>query len=352
MELGKIDKNMLVAAKVSEDVEWLDALDGNRFSMHGIFFEKETGELLRLPSKVAEETSAGVARLARHTAGGRLCFVTDSPYIAIHCKINGHVMSNMSWSGSGSFDLYMDGNFRGLFRSTPTGEQTQLLYQIPGSPAGSGEHQMVLNFPLYAGVQDMYVGVKRGSIVRPEHPYKDTLPIVYYGSSITQGASATRPGMSYQSYICRDTLVDYVNLGFSGSGKGERAMREYIAALPCSILVLDWDHNLPNAAELEKVHYPLYRAFRDTHPHTPVIFISRPDFYPNANNPALRQVIIDTFERARKEGDKNVCFIDGEIIFGEHHRDECTVDGTHPTDLGFYRFYQTLLPMIQKLLKA
>ncbi len=349
MDIGKIDKNMLVAANISEDVQWHDILDESKFSMHGIFFEKESGEILRLPSAVAKATSVGVDRLARHTSGGRLCFVTDSPYIAIHCKINGHVMSNMSWSGSASFDLYMNGVFRGLFRSMPTGEQTTMLYQIGG--AKDGECQMELNFPLYAGVQDMLIGLKAGSTVRAAHPYQDTLPIVYYGSSITQGGCSTRPGMSYQSYICRDTLVDYVNLGFSGSGKGEPAIREYIASLPCSILVLDWDHNLYSVDSLKEVHEPMYRAFRATHPDTPVVFISRPDFSPSDTIIGMRRVIMDTYETARAEGDQNVYFIDGEIIFGEEHRGECTVDGCHPNDLGFYRFYQTLKPMIEKILK-
>ncbi len=350
MDIGKIDKNMLVEANIAEDVVWHDVLDSAKFSMHGIFFEEESGEILRLPSAVAAATSAGVKRLARHTSGGRLCFVTDSPYIAIHCKINGHVMSNMSWSGSGSFDLYMNGAFRGLFRSIPTGEQTTLLYQIGG--AKDGECQMELDFPLYAGVQDMYIGLKPGCVLRAAHPYKDTLPIVYYGSSITQGGCATRPGMSYQAYLCRDTLVDYVNLGFSGCGKGEPAIREYIAGLDCSILVLDWDHNLPNPVELAKVHAPMYHAFRATHPTTPIIFISRPDFQPTLNILGMRQVIVDTYEAALAAGDENVYFIDGEIIFGEEHRGECTVDGCHPNDLGFYRFYQTLKPMIEKLLRA
>lgn len=349
MDIGKIDKNMLVTANIAEDVVWHDARDGEKFAMHGVFFEAESGEFLRLPSAVAKATSPGVERLARHTSGGRLCFVTDSPYVAIHCKLNGHVMSNMSWSGSASFDLYMNGAFRGLFRSNPTGEQTTLLYQIGG--AKDGECRMELNFPLYSGVQDLYIGLAPGCVLRADHPYKDTLPIVYYGSSITQGGCATRPGMSYQAYLCRDTLVDYINLGFSGSGKGEPAIREHIAGLPCSILVLDWDHNLPNPTELAKVHEPMYRAFRATHPDTPIIFISRPDFSPTPACIGMRQVIIDTYEKARSEGDQNVYFIDGEIIFGEEHRGECTVDDCHPNDLGFYRFYQTLKPMIEKLLK-
>lgn len=349
MNIGKIDKNMLVASNISEDVEWHDILDQSKFSMHGVFFEKESGEILRLPSAVAKATSEGVDHLARHTAGGRLCFVTDSPYVAIHCKLNGHVMSNMSWSGTGSFDLYVNGVFSGLFRSMPEKPQTTLLYQING--AKDGECQMELNFPLYTGVEEMYIGLKSGSTVYASHPYKDTLPIVYYGSSITQGGCATRPGMSYQSYICRDTLVDFVNLGFSGSGKGEKPMREYIASLDCSILVLDWDHNLESTEQLEEVHEPMYRLFRENHPDTPVVFISRPDFYPTPYVMGMRQVIINTYEKARAEGDENVYFIDGEIIFGEEHRGECTVDGCHPNDLGFYRFYKTLKPIIEKLLK-
>ncbi len=350
MDIGKIDKNMLVSNQISEDVQWLDITDQQYFSMHGIFFEESSGTLVRLPTAVAAQVGEGMRHLATRTAGGRVCFVTDSPYIALHCVIEGHVMNNMSWSGSASFDLYMDGEFRGLFRSVPTGDQTQLLYQCPGSP--EGERQMELNFPLYAGAKQVYVGVKKGSVVRAVHPYKDTLPIVYYGSSITQGGCATRPGMSYQSYICRDTLVDYVNLGFSGSAKGEKEIREYIASLSCSILVLDWDHNLTDAPSLEQVHYPMYQAFRATHPTTPIIFISRPDFRPEPTIIAMRQVIIDTYEKAKAMGDENVYFIDGEIIFGETHRGECTVDGCHPNDLGFYRFYQTLCPMIKKLLNA
>ena len=177
------------------------------------------------------------------------------------------------------------------------------------------------------------------------------MPILYYGSSITQGACATRPGMMYQNYICRDTLVDYINLGFSGSAKGEPAMREYLATIDCSIFVCDWDHNLNDPVKLAAAHYPLYRTFRDAHPDTPIILISRPDFDTHNVAAANRQVIIDTYEKARAEGDQNIYFIDGETIFGDQHRDECTVDRTHPTDLGFYRFYQTLVPKILKLLK-
>lgn len=350
MNIEQIDKNMLVSHNIPEDVQWWDALDSERFSLHGLIIED--GKLMRMPSEVAKNVSSGVERLNPHTSGGRLCFVTDSPYVALHCKINGHIMANMSWSGSGSFDLYADGRFAGLFRSNPKGDQTELLYNVTlrAHQFAAGEHQMVLNFPLYSGVEQLFIGLKEGCSLRAAHPYKDTLPILYYGSSITQGAAASRPGMLYQNYICRDTDVDFINLGFSGTAKGEKAIVDHLASIDCSIFVCDWDHNLNRPELLSAAHYPLYRAFRDTHPDTPVIFISRPDFDTHSVSADNRQVIIDTYRRAMNEGDKNVYFLDGETIFGEDHRGECTVDYCHPNDLGFYRFYQSLIPIIKNLL--
>ena len=351
LTLEQIDPNMLVKKNIPDDVEWWDGLDSEHFSLHGLIVED--GKLMRMPSKIAEKVSIKVAHLNNHTSGGRLSFITDSPYVALHCKINGHVMANMSWSGSGSFDLYADGKFAGLFRSIPKGEQTEVLYNCPLRPHqfDAGEHHMMMSFPLYAGVEELSIGLKKGCTLRAYDPYKDTLPILYYGSSITQGASASRPAMLYQSYISKDTNVDFINLGFSGSAKGEPAIADYLAGIRCSIFVCDWDHNLNTADRLRERHYPLYRTFRDAQPDTPIIFISRPDFDTMPCAPGNREVIIESYERALAEGDKNVYFIDGETIFGEDHRTECTVDHAHPTDLGFFRFYQALLPLIQRLLK-
>ena len=42
--------------------------------------------------------------------------------------------------------------------------------------------------------------------------------------------------------------------------------------------------------------------------------------------------------------------IDGETLFQEDDRDACTVDGCHPNDLGFYRMYQTVRPVMKQAL--
>ena len=166
--------------------------------------------------------------------------------------------------------------------------------------------------------------------------YKDIPPIVYYGSSITQGACACRPGNIYENIICRQLGIDYINLGFSGNGKAEDTIVDYMCTLPMSIFVSDYDHNAPNAEYLRNTHLKMYQKIRAAHPDIPYIMLSKPDFLSNPSDAINRRdVIIDSFRRARETGDKNVYLIDGESIFRGPYAQLCTVDGCHPTDMGF-----------------
>jgi hypothetical protein len=182
--------------------------------------------------------------------------------------------------------------------------------------------------------------------------YRDLSPIVYYGSSITQGACASRPGNIYQNIICRRNNIDYVNLGFSGSGFAEDTMVDYLCGLEMSAFVCDYDHNAPNVSHLEATHRKMYEKIRAAHPELPYIMISRVDFdceyYENIKR---RDVIIDTYRYARATKDKNVYFIDGASVFRGPYQDLCTTDGCHPTDLGFYRMAMGMLPTLKKILK-
>jgi lysophospholipase L1-like esterase len=100
--------------------------------------------------------------------------------------------------------------------------------------------------------------------------------------------------------------------------------------------VCDYDHNAPDAEHLEKTHYKMYEKIRAAHPDIPYIIISKPDFDSNyVTSIPRRNVIFDTYRRARDNGDLNVYYIDGAGIFRGPYEDSCTVDGTHPNDLGF-----------------
>ena len=116
--------------------------------------------------------------------------------------------------------------------------------------------------------------------------------MVFYGHSITQGACATRPGNAYPSILSRKYGFDFINLGFSGSAKGEDAMAEYIASLDMGAFVYDYDHNAPNAEQLLKTHEKMFKTIRKAHPSMPIVIMSTTTNEPFINEVALRRAVI------------------------------------------------------------
>ena len=336
MDISKIDKNFEIKKVESDGGEFYD-IRQEPFRIYGLYHAKEEPQFKRLPDSVAKSVSPGVAGLYLDTAGGRVRFSTDSPYIVIDAELSGvRDMAHMPYSGCAGFDLFFDDAQSGLSRYVNS-------FIPPFRPQGSfrskvnlGEAKMrsfTINFPSYCGVKNLFVGVKEGSVIGEGVPYREEKPIVYYGSSITQGACASRPGNSYQNIIARRLRLDYINLGFSGNGKAEDAIIDYMASLNMSAFVSDYDHNSPSASHLETTHKRLYEGIRRAHPDIPYIMISRPDFDVGYNDSIeRRRVIFDTYSYARSLGDKNVYFIDGESIFRGEYRDMCTVDNCHPND--------------------
>ena len=177
-------------------------------------------------------------------------------------------------------------------------------------------------------------------------------PVLYYGSSITQGGCASRPGNAYQAMISRRLDADFINLGFSGNAKAETVMCEYLASLDASVFVCEYDHNAPNADHLAKTHRPLYETYRAAHPDVPIVFVTKPDFHPGTEDERRRRIVIDTYEYALSVGDRKVSFVDGAHLFDGPFADSCTVDGCHPNDLGFFRMAQKIGDAVEAALKG
>lgn len=363
MKYNEVDKNLIVNRKVERtDVEWLDVREAP-FEIYGLYDAKNSEKAFhRLPDGVAEATSPGVTDLNYNTAGGTVRFSTDSPFIAIHVltKEPLHHWSHMPLTVSQGFDLYKEAEdgtdtFVGTFIppvvSCAEGEKVVfegILQAQSGAPdvLRDAPVNYTINFPLYGTVETLFVGVKTGSKLGAGRQYRNEEPVVYYGSSITQGGCASRPGASYQARLSAKYNLKYTNLGFSGSAKGERAIVEYMAGLPMSMFVCDYDHNAPNAAHLDATLYPLYEAVRAAHPDLPFLFVSA---Y-HGTNPewgAPRAAAIRrAYEKALAAGDKNVYYLDGKEWFAGEMEAECTVDGSHPTDLGFFRMFKAFEPYI------
>ena len=204
-----------------------------------------------------------------------------------------------------------------------------------------------LNFPTFTSIRKLEIGIEIDSSIAPGESYRNELPVVYYGSSITHGAAAGRPGNTYESFISQKYNLHYINLGFSGSARGEQTMAEYISELPMSVFVCDYDHNAPNVEHLQETHFAFYETIRNKQPNIPYIMISRPTFFMNPEvNGRRRDVIYNSYRKALELGDQRVFFIDGETLFQGEFMESCTSDGVHPNDLGFFRMAQKIGPIV------
>lgn len=361
MNIEQIDKNLAPPEmKDIPDVEWHDIREAP-FEIYGLYNPTEPGLFRRLPDEVASATNPGVKRLALNTAGGRVRFSTDSPYIAISVRFNhpdivAKHMAHMPAVGKYGFDLYLDRGthhhfITSFFPDVNKFDGFDTFRTVNGRDWCKGVCSYTIGFPLYNGVGNVMIGIKQGSTLGEGEKYRDVPPIVYYGSSITQGGCASRPGNSYQGFICRRNNIDYINLGFSGSACGEVAMAEYIAGLDMSVFVCDYDHNAPNPAHLRDTYERFYHIIRDKRPDLPYVMVSKPDVDGREKDgEARKKIIIDAYDRARAAGDRNVYFIDGETLFEGDCREDCTVDGTHPNDLGFYRMGRVIGDLLEKLI--
>ena len=319
-------------------------MDEKPFKIYGIF--KENGVYKRLPESIAKTVNEGVYNLHTHTSGGRLRFVTDSPYIAIHTTMHNICkMCHFAFTGSIAYDLYVDNNYAQTF--IPPMEITDGYESI----IDLGEkklREITINFPLYSGVNDLYVGLQEGSNLSEAKPYKNEKPIVYYGSSITQGGCASRPGMSYQAMISRQFNYDYINLGFSGSAKAEPAIAEYISALDMSVFVYDYDYNSPTTEHLKESHERAFKIIREKNPELPVIMMSRPKHLLTDEEKERQNIVETTYKNAVAAGDKNVYFLNGAALT-ELCKDNGTVDNCHPTDFGFASIAKALAEVLKDI---
>ena len=324
------------------------------FRLYGLYRPETEPRFHRLPDEVARATSEGVAGLQYNTAGGRVRFRTDSKRVAIAARVaDVYLRPHLTLLNGSGFDLYekADGAEQYVHSYLPSTDRFDLVCGVRTFET-TQMREFTLNFPLYGGVDRLEIGVESDARLEAPTPYTRALPIVYYGSSITQGACASRPGTCYEAWISRALDCDYINLGFSGNAKAEPILVNYMAGLEMSAFVCDYDHNAPDVAHLRATHAAMYRTIRAAHPDIPYLMLTKPDYkFRLGDYDDRREVVMETFRMARADGDRNVYFIDGASLFGGAGRADCTADGCHPTDLGFYRMANTIVPVLQAALR-
>lgn len=348
-DIANVDKNFKVETTINKpDIRFYDVKNAP-FSVHGVSFEN--GQFRRMPEEVAKAVSDNVYILHAHTAGGRVRFCTDSPYVAVYLKMPAvGKMPHFPFTGSIGLDLYVKQDGEETFVKTfvPPMDITD-TYEGVIETGNGGMREYTLNMPLYSTVSELYVGLSDTAVVQAPSAYKNEKPVVFYGSSITQGACASRAGNCYEAILSRRLNMEYINLGFSGAAKGEDAMIAYLASLDMSVFVCDYDYNAPHAAHLAATHEKLFKAWRATHPTVPVIFMTKPKWYLTEEDEKCLAVVRQTYENAKKAGDTNVYFLDNRRLLAQCGN-EGTVEGVHPNDYGFYSMAAAVGDVLERLL--
>lgn len=305
------------------------------FSLHGLLYEE--GIFRRLPRAVAGRVSPEVAHLSLHTAGGRVRFCTDSPVVAIRAEMHTiEKMPHFALTGSGGFDLFEKSEYLATFMP-PFGFSEG--FSSKKALNGRKMRELTLNFPLYSGVKRLYIGVVKDSVLQPAPAYNGA-PVVFYGSSITQGGCASKPGCAFPAMVSQMLGCDHVNLGFSGSCKGEPEMVEYLAGLDMSAFVCGYDHNAPTLAHLARTHLPLVQAVRAAHPHIPILLLNRPKAVPDGEEQQRLDVIRATCQAV------GGLLLTGDRLIPADITSWATVDGVHPNDLGFWHMAKAVAELL------
>lgn len=351
MDISKIDKNF-AAVCITEKGKRRYALPCEPFVLHGGRYEAETG-FVRMDQKVAARVSPGVDILSKNGAGIRLNFVTNSSSIKLIVEESNMCrMRHMALTGSAGFVLCKREGGRNVFCAILCPEWNDSESFEVSAKLDGEIHDYLLYFPTYSSVKSLAIELDEEAYVAAGAGYAKEKPVLYYGSSITQGGCASRADNTYQDMIAERTNVDYVDLGFSGNAKAEDVMVDYLREIDCSVFVCDYDHNAPDALHLLNTHERLYKRYREKRPTTPVVFVTVPvarkdDAFWNER----AEVIYSTYQKARESGDENVYFVDGREFFPREIAERCQVDGCHPTDLGFYYMAQKIGATVEEILK-
>jgi len=344
----------LAAQTPDSQLRWLP-VTAPELTVEGLpWFAQNKGELHRLPLSLEKVVRPPVWNLAKSPSGGRIHFRTDSASIAIRLEYpSAPNMANMHAFGQTGVDLYADGVYIGTAVADKDAIPGKTYEKVYFSKMPRVERDITLYLSLYKPVKVLGVGVDAEAHLSHPKPYALARPVVFYGTSITQGGCASRSGMSYQAILGRMLNIDFVNQGYSGNGMGEPEMAKAVADIDASAYVLDFAQNNRTADELAKVYAPFLETLRAKHPDTPILAItpiySSREAAGDKELQKMRDHIRQVISKAIAAGDRHLQLVEGTDLLGPAQGDGL-VDGTHPNDLGFQDMATGLAARLRKFL--
>ena len=290
----------------------------------------------RLPARLLANCSKGVRENSFFLAGAQITFTTQFETLEFDVIYKSRCnIKNMSSVATSGIDIYqkVDKGYSWIKCIAPHMPYSMGVKDTIELPPGKKD--IVIYLPGYARIEKILI--KKDSHYS-DFEFQENRSIAVYGSSVTHGCAASRPGLSYVNILSRDYGYKVFNFGFSASAKGEVEIIEYIASLGTGIIVVEYDHNA-TVEELRNTHRDVYKTIRGKNKNCLIIFMSR--FSGGLSIPRMEEkerigIIKNTVEYAIHSGDENVRFLDGSQVFA-HNKDEAFTDDRHPNDLGMNR---------------
>jgi lysophospholipase L1-like esterase len=341
-----------VTPKVEGEIAWYDA---TQWEPEGRGWDDTLRYYDRFPGKAQKTVRKSVWNLSRSSAGMVVRFATDAKQIDVRYRLHSKkvAMPHMPATGVSGVDLYVkhDGRWRWLGVTRP---KSQNVKETLVKGLTSERREYMLYLPLYNGVDSLDIGVAKDASFEPLDP-REKKPIVFYGTSIMQGACASRPGMAHASILGRRLDRPVVNLGFSGNGTMDLPVAQLMTELDAAMYVVDCLPNM-NAEMVAKRTEPLVKLLRKARPETPIVLVEDRTYADafllekiNKDLVARRAAFKKAYQNLLKAGVRNLGYVEGEPLLGPDG--EATVDHSHPSDLGMQRMADYLEPILRKILK-
>jgi lysophospholipase L1-like esterase len=341
-------------AATQDGMNWHNVQD---WGLEGRGFNDTESYFDRLPGRAKSVVREAVWSLSRHSAGMMVRFRTDATEIQADYGLTSAnlAMAHMPATGVSGLDLYgqdTDGSWKWIAVAAPNAQQMKLSL-ISGLAPGMRNYAIYL--PLYNGTTHLQIGVSKDHIFEPTAP-RSAQPIVFYGTSITHGACASRPGMPHPAILGRRLDRPVINLGFSGNGRMEKEVGGFLTELNPAVYVIDC---LPNmgAAEVTERTIPLVQQLRAAHSKVPIVLVEDRSYSNSWIIPAQKQrnetsrvALKEQYHKLLDAGVERLYYIDGESLLGADRDD--TTDGSHPSDFGFVRHADAMEPILRKALEA
>lgn len=324
------------------DVKWVELPDPAIGVVGLPWYGRNAPRLWRLPAEGLDRMPEGVRRQAVFPAGARISLCTDATSLHVRTR---------SVSGSAGLahglDLYVDGSFWHTVRVTATDLTDIRCFEVRTRKT----RRIDLYLPHRQEVEITAVGVDGAAHLA--EPLSPVPPVVLYGSSVAQGAGASRPAMGYGSILARSLGLDLVNLGFGGAGKAEPGVVRMVAEVEAGCYLFDLGKSY--GRQDESSYASMLHHVRATHPHAPLVCITPIYSSREAHDPEyadLSQHTRDMVRRAAEalRGDPDLTVVDGLRLLGPGDADGLSSDGVHPSDLGFGLMAQRLVPTLRSAL--